>query len=240
MRRFLLFDLHGAIASWGRVTRGEHRMSWRRPSKSAVLGLVGAALGVKRRDSTEQDRLAKELGFAVRVDQAGAPLMDYQTAESRDNKGPRSVPTRRDTLRQFDEEKPQIKHKEYLCNHAAVVALWERDAGGGDLELEALGQALESPTFTTYLGRKACPPTAPFRPRIVEAEDVGGALLDGEDGPFPPYWPDPEFVQVYWESDWTPEETEVESHEIHDDPLGGPLRTFDGRDEQYATFEVEA
>lgn len=236
MRRFLLFDLHGVLASWGRVTRGSHRMSWRRPSKSAVLGLVGAALGIRRREEDRLDALFEGLGFAVRVDAAGTPLVDYQTAESRSGKSPRDVPTRRDTLRQFDEKEPQIKHKEYLCDHAACAALWR--VGEAAPDLERMADGLNQPDFTTYLGRKSCPPTAPFRPRVVDAADVGAALLE-QSGERPAWWPEPDYVRLYWESSWDPDEAEVTTHQMHDDAEGGPLRTFSGRDEKHATFEWE-
>ncbi|MCV6614557.1 MAG: CRISPR-associated protein Cas5, partial [Cellvibrionaceae bacterium] len=45
---YLVFRLYGAMASWGQPAVGETRHSGTYPSKSAVTGLLGAALGIKR------------------------------------------------------------------------------------------------------------------------------------------------------------------------------------------------
>ena len=42
---FLLFTLYAPMASFGEVAVGERRMSWSRPGRSAILGMVAARLG---------------------------------------------------------------------------------------------------------------------------------------------------------------------------------------------------
>lgn len=75
-REYLLFQLYGPVSSWGDIAVGEYRPSYERPSKSAVLGLLAAARGVKRpntgADEIERQaldeihsRMASDYGFAV-------------------------------------------------------------------------------------------------------------------------------------------------------------------------------
>ena len=47
MAEFLLFQLYGPMASWGEAAAGEvrHTASW--PTRSALTGLLGAALGIE-------------------------------------------------------------------------------------------------------------------------------------------------------------------------------------------------
>ena len=73
MTEFLLLTLYAPLASWGDIAVGEVRGSWDRPSRSAVLGLVAAALGVDRADQAAHDALDVGYGVAVRQDAAGAP-----------------------------------------------------------------------------------------------------------------------------------------------------------------------
>ena len=82
MTAFLLATLYAPIASWGDITVGERRTSWDRPSRSAVLGLIGAALGIDRQDQTGHDALDTGYGVAVRVDAPGRVIVDYHTAQT--------------------------------------------------------------------------------------------------------------------------------------------------------------
>ncbi|MFJ7278960.1 type I-E CRISPR-associated protein Cas5/CasD [Kitasatospora sp. NPDC098663] len=71
----LLIRLAGPLQSWG--TSGlAHRDTHSRPTKSGVIGLCAAALGVPRGEPL--GRLAEVL-FGVRADRPGTPLRDYHT-----------------------------------------------------------------------------------------------------------------------------------------------------------------
>ncbi len=48
MARFLLFQLAGPLASWGEIAIGEDRHSAPYPGRSAVLGILASALGIRR------------------------------------------------------------------------------------------------------------------------------------------------------------------------------------------------
>ena len=67
MLDFLIFQLYGQMASWGEIAVGEYRPSRDYPSKSAIIGLVAAALGITRDDEDRQLALSEALGFGVCV-----------------------------------------------------------------------------------------------------------------------------------------------------------------------------
>ena len=62
IRDYLVFRLYGPMCSWGDIAVGEVRPSTVHPAKSAILGLIAAALGIKRPDTARDDteRLALE------------------------------------------------------------------------------------------------------------------------------------------------------------------------------------
>ena len=72
------------------------RPSTAHPSKSAVMGLVAAALGVRRDQEVELSKLTEGYGMAVRVDRFGKPVKDYHTIQVRP--GENNFATRREEL----------------------------------------------------------------------------------------------------------------------------------------------
>ena len=59
--RFLVFTLYSPLGSFGEIAVGERRMSWARPGRSAVLGLVAAALGYERTEEAAHQELGRRL-----------------------------------------------------------------------------------------------------------------------------------------------------------------------------------
>ncbi|MGL4603678.1 MAG: CRISPR-associated protein Cas5, partial [Iodobacter sp.] len=57
MSPYLVFRLYGAMASFGEIAVGELRHSAAYPSRSALLGLLGAALGIARSNEAGQQAL---------------------------------------------------------------------------------------------------------------------------------------------------------------------------------------
>jgi CRISPR system Cascade subunit CasD len=180
MAGFLLFRLYGPFASWGEIAVGERRGSWNRPSKSAIMGLVAAALGIERHEGTRLSALSAGYGFAVRVDSPGQPLTDYhtaQTARESELRGVRKKHGRRLTRRlelSADSLETILSDCDYYTDALYVVALWARP--GAPYGLEELRESLLRPRFALYLGRKSCPPALPLAPEIVEADDLLAAL----------------------------------------------------------------
>lgn len=137
----LLLRLAAPLQSWGADSKFETRKTNREPTKSGVLGLVAAALGLRRDDEEGLARLSK-LRFGVRVDREGDLLVDFHTAHRVDGK----------------KETSWVTYRHYLCD-AVFLAGLESDDRAWLGELEA---ALRRPVYPPFLGRRSCPPTQPL------------------------------------------------------------------------------
>lgn len=175
MTEFLLFTIYAPLSSWGEIAVGETRGSWDRPSRSAVLGLVAAALGITRDDQPGHDALDAGYGVAVRLDAAGTPLSDYHTAQTvAASAVKRRRPATRAQLLDAGERETILSRRVYRQDALATVALWARpDARWPLLDLAA---ALRRPAFVLYAGRKANALGVPLAPSIVSAESLAAAL----------------------------------------------------------------
>jgi CRISPR system Cascade subunit CasD len=176
-RTFLLFRLQGPMASWGDIAVGERRTSWARPSRSAVLGLVAAALGIPRADRAGHDALEAGLGFAVRVDDPGRPLRDYHTAQAPSRRQGQMWATRADELALGNDLTTILSQRSYLVDALYTIVLWRRpDADATVAALATIAERLRAPVYALYLGRKCCPLGAPLDPFRVDATDIVAAL----------------------------------------------------------------
>ena len=173
MRDFLLFTLYAPLAALGEVAVGERRVSAARPARSAILGLLAAALGIERRDEAAHAALQEGYGVAVRVETEGALLQDYHTAQVPPAKKGRRWPTRRAELAEPRLE-TILSLREYRADARHTVAMWT--AQDPPQPLAVLAEALRRPRFTLYLGRKACPLGLPPAPRIVAAATLADAF----------------------------------------------------------------
>jgi CRISPR system Cascade subunit CasD len=131
----LLLRLDGPLQAWGDASRFVRRHTRTEPTKSGVLGLLAAAQGRRRTDPIED---LAALTFGVRVDQRGRLIRDFQTAIRRGASKSESMP---------------LSYRYYLAD-AIFLAAVEGDAN----LLSGLDEALRSPAFPLYLGRRACPP----------------------------------------------------------------------------------
>lgn len=128
----LLLRLAGPMQAWGDSSRFIRRDTRMFPTKSGVLGLLAAADGRRRTDPIED--LAR-LRFGVRVDQPGSLLRDFHTAINWDTKD--SMP---------------LSYRYYIADAVFVAGV-----EGDESLLSALDNAVRSPRFPLYLGRRSCP-----------------------------------------------------------------------------------
>lgn len=174
----LIFQLQGPLSSWGETAVGEYRPTAGYPGRSAILGLLGAALGVERDDEAALAALAAGVRLAVGVLDEGRLLRDYHTAQvpSRSDLKKRPRATRRDELALPKQDLNTIlSTRDYRQGAAALVAVQVH--AGAAHTLAQLAEALRRPRFTLYLGRKSCPLALPAHPVIVEAEHVHAAMV---------------------------------------------------------------
>ena len=147
----LLLQLAGPMQAWGDSSRFTRRETRREPTKSGVVGLLASALG-RTREADMSDLAALE--FAVRIDQPGTVMRDFQT----------EIPAKGDPM--------PLTHRYYLADAKFLVAL-----GGERSFLEEINQALKHPCWPLYLGRRSCLPGLPLACGIHdEYSDVRDAL----------------------------------------------------------------
>lgn len=169
MTQFITFHLYGPMQAWGGVAVGEMRGSEGHPTKSGVLGLIGAALGLQRHRDEEHLHLEHAFGFAVRIDDPGRPMRDYHSIQTPSGNTP--FATRRDELKQ-GKLNALITRRDYRADACYTIALWQRQL----YPLEKILEALKTPHFLPYLGRKSCPLGSPLFPAIHNAPDLAHLL----------------------------------------------------------------
>lgn len=179
---YLLFRLYGPLASWGEIAVGESRHTAVYPSKSALIGLLAAAIGIRREEDERQLTLAEGYQFAVKVISTGSLLRDYHTTQVPDSAGNVEYHTRRDELIVGKDRLGTIlSNREYRCDALSLVAV--RALDGAPFSLRKIRDDLLKPKFHLYLGRKSCPLAAPLKPLVRAAKGYGQALDEYPCGP---------------------------------------------------------
>lgn len=149
----LLLRLAGPMQSWGTQSRFGNRDTGREPSKSGVIGLLCAARGTSREDDIALQPLAA-LRLGVRVDREGRLARDYQTAGGGQWPGPDGY-----GVRSADgKNRSTVESERYYLADAEFVVGLEGDRG----LLTCCQEALLSPRWPLYLGRKAFVPSLPL------------------------------------------------------------------------------
>lgn len=142
MKKTLVLRLSGPLQSWGSTEGFRVRGTDPEPTKSGVVGLLGAALG-RERGSDVSDLTAMRM--VVRTDRPGQVVKDFHTTE----------------------HKPGVKQltdRLYIADAQFTVAL-----EGESALVDSLAEALKRPKWALSLGRRACVPSAPVL-RLVTDE----------------------------------------------------------------------
>jgi len=172
MRRHytLLLRLEGPMQSWGYRSRFDYRDTALEPTRSGVIGLICAAMGIAR---GEEILRFESIRMGVRVDEptywricfpraiyhGPRPERDYHTALDvikADGKGTDTV----------------VSYRDYLADASFTVGLQSEDLQ----LLQDIADALQCPKWPLFLGRKAFPlAVPPLKPGDVPKE---GCLED--------------------------------------------------------------
>jgi CRISPR system Cascade subunit CasD len=130
MTKYLVFRLYGPMVSWGDVAVGTYRPTFDHPSKSAVMGLLAAAIGIRRDEDIKLRTLAESYNFAVRVDASGTMLRDYHTSQvpsSGSGRNKKYFATRKDELAASQKDmKTILSTRDYYCDAVYSVCLWSK------------------------------------------------------------------------------------------------------------------
>lgn len=146
----LLLRLVGPMQSWGTTSRFDQRDTGKEPSKSGVLGLLAAALGIDREKGPELEPLT-HFSMGVRHDRSGVPKCDYQTAGCAES----------DSIIKADGTQSKdgvVSQRFYLADAAFLVGLECEDRS----LLVSIHAALRDPVWPLALGRKSYVPSEPI------------------------------------------------------------------------------
>lgn len=164
---YLLFRLYGPLVSWGEIAVGETRHTANYPGRSAIIGLLAAALGIKRDETEKQQALERGCLIAVEACTHGSLLRDYHTTQAPKSGGGFIYRTRRDELVMGKSRLGTIlSSREYRQDALAIVAV--KVLPDARYDLQTIKTHLEQPKFHVYLGRKSSPLSAPMAPQIDE------------------------------------------------------------------------
>lgn len=145
----LLLRLVGPMQSWGTISRFDQRDTGKEPSKSGVIGLIAAALGIDRENWVDMEPLTR-LVMGVRHDLPGVLKRDYQTAGCA--KG--DIIIRADGSPSKD---GVVSSRFYLADAAFLVGL----EGNDRMLFKKVHAALRNPFWPLALGRRAYVPSEP-------------------------------------------------------------------------------
>jgi CRISPR system Cascade subunit CasD len=177
--QYLALMLDGPLQSWGFASRFQQRTSALFPTKSGLIGLICAALGIKKGSATEQEWLPRMSALQMTV------VTIPRQLNGRDRQEDEPTPIRR--LEDFHtvlgtrrasgamNTDPVVTRRQYLAEGRFGVLL----AGPNEI-LVKIADALRDPVWGVWLGRKCCIPAAPILRAGPCDEDPAWHALIGE------------------------------------------------------------
>jgi len=164
----LYFD--APMQSWGFQSRLERRTTLGYPTKSGVVGMLCAALGIPRQDRDSIRQLAN-LGIYVLVLSKAQRMTDFHTVgggyDPKQDKD--SVPAK------VDGGAPAtvVTYRDYLVDGKFAVLLHGEATLLGRCEA-----ALRDPKWGVWLGRKSCIPAAPICHGLFPTREEAGKRME--------------------------------------------------------------
>jgi CRISPR system Cascade subunit CasD len=174
--------LDAPLQSWGFASRFQRRTTGLHPTKSGIVGLLAAALGVDKHSPLEADAvgaLARLRMTVVAIPKpSGALFAGSRTdaLEVRRLADYHTVQGTRLASGKIDREGTVVTHRQYLLDarfgvFLSAVSNWHLPDGR---DLAAVAAALRDPVWGVWFGRKCCIPAAPVL--------CGGLFTDAADG----------------------------------------------------------
>jgi CRISPR system Cascade subunit CasD len=168
----LAIYLDAPLQSWGVSSRFQRRGTESAPSKSGVLGLIAAAMGIDKHGPDESERLAPLSAcrfsvFPLATGENTAPVLRLEDFHTVGGGYDRDEPV--DKLRIARKASggvsTTIVTRRFYLEQARFAALIEGDSG----ILQKAAAALEDPVWGVWFGRKCCLPAAPLLPTLASS-----------------------------------------------------------------------
>jgi len=172
------FLIDSPMMSWGTSSRFNQRETEAYPSKSALIGMIAAAMGIDKHSADENVEIVKLSNLRLNVmrlerhpGRFPQRLSDFHTVGGGypdTPAGKMNVPplAKKNTSGGLQWKSPDartvITRRSYLTE-ALFIALWE----GSSETLESIQAALLDPVWGVWFGRKTCIPASPLSPVIA-------------------------------------------------------------------------
>jgi CRISPR system Cascade subunit CasD len=173
--RVLALYLDAPLQSWGYQSRFDRRTSLSYPTRSGIVGMLCAALGIDWRDTSGLERLEKGLAIAVCTFGAPSMIVDYHTVgggydakRQPQNIVPKADGSKGDTV---------VTYREYLQDARFGVLVH-----GDEALLRELLSAVQDPKWGIWLGRKSCIPASPVVQGLFETDEEAITHLEERAG----------------------------------------------------------
>jgi CRISPR system Cascade subunit CasD len=162
---FLALYLDAPLQSWGYQSRFDRRTSLSYPTRSGIVGMICAAMGIDRTD-TDGLRVLDPLSVSVYTFRQGRRLVDFHTIGGGWDKkvNPKAVVPKA----KGGPGQTVVSRREYL-QHSRFGVVIEADTGLGD----RIARALVNPVWGIWMGRKSCIPASPvFHGQFASEHDA--------------------------------------------------------------------
>jgi CRISPR system Cascade subunit CasD len=155
---YLVLLLDGPLQAWGFSSQFERRTTSLFPSKSAITGLICAAMGVAKGSAAEAD---------VIQTMAAAEMLSVTVPKSRGIQRLQDFHTVCDTRRANNElnKLAVVSHREYLLDARFLIVFQLPEEFA-----RSAAAALDNPVWGIWLGRKSCIPAEPVCRGIFTSE----------------------------------------------------------------------
>src|SRR5260221_3025094 len=149
--------LDGPMQSWGHVSRFERRTTALHPTRSGVMGLIAAALGINKHDPNEVTQIARFVSLNVTTVSLPRNKLRGDELPIRRLEDYHTVTGIRRASGKLDKDATVQTYRHYLLDARFGVLL----EGSASL-LEEIAAALRDPRLGVWLGRKCGLPASPL------------------------------------------------------------------------------
>lgn len=163
--------LSGTLQSWGLRGCFNNRDTHDFPTKSAITGMLCAAMGLTRNDPSSLGKMSSFTMLAVTV-KRGSIYTDYHTVGQGHSDIMRQIPTASSFMDKDNHRHNAETDRDYLCDYTFIVILT------GDVSfIDRCAEALDNPVYSVFLGRKACIPSRPILECVTESDEKVKEIL---------------------------------------------------------------
>ena len=171
MPNTIFLRLEGHLQSWGERGRWIQRDTAPEPTKSGVVGLLTCALGVQADEDIRL--LSHQIQLGVRCDRPGIPYTDYHTVG-----GGYDTPQLLNALGKpkntpGGDPHTELTYRDYLHDASFLIVVQSTPE-----LIRCLSEAVQTPHWVIFLGRKSCPPSRPLYEGVGDYPSLLAALKD--------------------------------------------------------------